>query len=162
MKKMKMFRKLLIGTFAGMIMLGGCGGYSASDSYSGNGAYYESPQVAMDTAYAGDYDYGYYDDYAAAEGYHILLSHHPEYILYVPSSVELMLSGHAHGGQWRVFNPFKREWVGVFSPGQGLWPKYTKGVYDGRLVISAGLSNTASVPRFFNPTQLVYIEDKSV
>ena len=67
MKKMKMFKKLLIGAFAGMVVLGGCGGYSASDSYSGNGAYYESPQVAMDTAYAGDYDYGYYDDYAAAE-----------------------------------------------------------------------------------------------
>ncbi len=99
------------------------------------------------------------DDYAAAEGFHILLSHHPEYVSYVPSSVELILSGHAHGGQWRIFNPFKREWVGVFSPGQGLWPKYTKGVYDERLVVSTGLSNTASVPRFFNPTQLVYIED---
>ena len=67
MKKMKMFRKLLIGAFAGMVVLGGCGGYSASDSYSGNGAYYESPQVAMNTAYPEDYDYGYYDDYAAAE-----------------------------------------------------------------------------------------------
>ncbi len=89
--------------------------------------------------------------FAAAPGYHILLSHHPEYRRLVPKEVELMLSGHAHGGQWRIFGH------GVFAPGQGIWPKLTKGVYDGRLVVSAGLSNTAPVPRFFNPTEVVYI-----
>ena len=89
--------------------------------------------------------------FAAAPGYHILLSHHPEYRRLVPKEVELMLSGHAHGGQWRIFGH------GVFAPGQGIWPKLTKGVYDDRLVVSAGLSNTAPVPRFFNPTEVVYI-----
>lgn len=89
--------------------------------------------------------------YASVPGYHILLSHHPEYRRLVPKDVELMLSGHAHGGQWRVFGH------GVFSPGQGVWPKLTKGVYDGRLVVSAGLSNTAPVPRFFNPVEVVYV-----
>ncbi len=83
---------------------------------------------------------------------HILLSHHPEYLPLVPPSVDLVLSGHAHGGQWRVFSH------GVWCPGQSLWPKYTKGVYEGRLVVSAGLSNTARVPRICNPTEVVYLE----
>jgi predicted MPP superfamily phosphohydrolase len=90
--------------------------------------------------------------FTAQAGYHILLSHHPEYYPFIPDSVELVLSGHAHGGQWRFFGH------GVWSPGQGWWPRYTKGVYDGRLVVSAGLSNTTWVPRFFNPTEVVYIE----
>lgn len=90
--------------------------------------------------------------FTAQAGYHILLSHHPEYYPFIPDSVELVLSGHAHGGQWRFFGH------GVWSPGQGWWPRYTKGVYENRLVVSAGLSNTTWVPRLFNPTEVVYIE----
>lgn len=62
-----------------------------------------------------------------------------------------MLSGHAHGGQIRILGR------GVFSPGQGLFPKYTKGIYEGRLVVSAGCSNTASIPRWGNPCEVVAI-----
>ena len=94
--------------------------------------------------------------FAAAPGFHILLSHHPEYFPRVPESVELVLSGHAHGGQWRFYNPLRRRWDGVFAPGQGLWPRWTKGLYDGRLLVSPGLSNPTRVPRLFNPTQVVY------
>ena len=90
-------------------------------------------------------------EYAKVPGFHVLLSHHPEYRQLVPMEVELMLSGHAHGGQWRLLGQ------GCYAPGQGVWPKLTKGVYDGRLVVSAGLSNTAPVPRFFNPTEVVYV-----
>ena len=92
------------------------------------------------------------EEFAETPGYHILLSHHPEYRRLVPKEVELILSGHTHGGQWRAFGR------GMFSPGQGMWPKLTKGVYDGRLVVSAGLSNTAPVPRLFNPTEVVYVK----
>jgi len=92
-------------------------------------------------------------DFAAQPGYHILLSHHPEYWpLLKNENIDLILSGHAHGGQWRFFNR------GVFAPGQGWWPRYTKGVYEGRLVVSPGLSNTTWVPRLFNPTEVVYLE----
>ena len=91
------------------------------------------------------------DEYCSVPGFHILLSHHPEYYPLVPGNVELVLSGHAHGGQWRIFGH------GVWSPGQGFWPKWTKGVY-GKMVVSAGLSNTARIPRFFNPTEVVYVE----
>ena len=92
--------------------------------------------------------------FASAAGYHILLCHHPEYLHSVPPSVELILSGHAHGGQWRLGGH------GVFAPGQGWWPKLTSGVYSGRLVVSRGLSNTSSIPRLFNPPEIVYIQQK--
>ena len=91
------------------------------------------------------------EEYASVPGFHILLDHHPEHLPFIPQGIQLILSGHAHGGQWRVFNH------GVFAPGQGWWPKYTKGVYEGRLVVSAGLSNTTWVPRIGNPTEIVYI-----
>lgn len=91
-------------------------------------------------------------EYADAPGYHILLSHHPEYYPYVHDKTQLMLSGHTHGGQIRLFNR------GLYAPGQGWWPKWTKGTYDNRLIVSAGLSNTASpIPRLFNPIEVVYI-----
>ena len=99
------------------------------------------------------------DSYAAAPGFHILISHHPEYFPLIPSSVQLMLSGHAHGGQWAYYSFKRKRMCGLFAPGQGWWPQWTRGVYDGRLVVSAGLSNTAfPIPRFFNPTEIVYLE----
>ena len=51
---------------------------------------------------------------------HILMSHHPEYFPLVPKEIDLILSGHAHGGQLRMYNPFKREWLGLWSPRSGL------------------------------------------
>ena len=90
--------------------------------------------------------------FADQPGYHILLSHHPEYYPLIPDSIDVILSGHAHGGQIRLFNH------GLWSPGQGWWPRWTKGVYDGRLVVSTGLSNTTWIPRIGNPTEIVYLE----
>lgn len=91
--------------------------------------------------------------YAKQDGYKVLLCHHPEYYeRYVKDkNIDLMLSGHAHGGQIRILSH------GIFSPGQGILPKYTRGVYDGRLVVSAGCSNTASIPRWGNPCEVVVL-----
>lgn len=54
---------------------------------------------------------------------------------------------------------------GLYAPGQGFFPKYTKGVWtgnNGSLVISAGLSNTSAVvPRILNPTEVVYVSIRS-
>lgn len=84
----------------------------------------------------------------------VLICHHPEY--YEPylkeRAIDLIVSGHAHGGQWRIFGR------GVFAPGQGIFPKYTSGVHDGRLVISRGLKGGFPVPRFFNPREVVIID----
>jgi predicted MPP superfamily phosphohydrolase len=62
------------------------------------------------------------------------------------------LSGHAHGGQWRIFGR------GVFAPHQGLFPKYTSGLHDEKLLISRGASNNVPlIPRFFNPREVLDI-----
>lgn len=99
----------------------------------------------------------------------ILLAHRPEYIdLYKKTGVfDLILSGHAHGGQWRF--PFIN---GIYAPGQGLFPKYAGGRYDfsaeqgapengGQtlvFIISRGLSyQKPPIPRFFNPVEMVEI-----
>ena len=93
------------------------------------------------------------DGYCAESGYHLLLCHHPEYYpRYLRErKIELILSGHAHGGQIRICGQ------GLFAPGQGLFPRLTDGVTDGRLVISRGLANCQRIPRLFNPTELVYV-----
>lgn len=95
------------------------------------------------------------DDFERQNGYKILLCHHPEF--YEPflkdrKGIQLILSGHAHGGQIRLFGK------GLFAYGQGFFPKYTKGLYDEKIIISAGLSNTSKIPRLGNPTELVYID----
>lgn len=95
------------------------------------------------------------EPFAAAEGYKILLCHHPEYYnAYLrPYDIDLVVSGHAHGGQWRLFGR------GVYAPDQGLFPRYTSGVHEGRLVISRGVVNSVPpIPRFFNRCELVIVE----
>ena len=89
------------------------------------------------------------------EGKKILLLHEPQlYDKYrlQEQPIDLVVSGHAHGGQWRFFGH------GVFAPGQGIFPRYTKGFYNGNLLVSAGMTNTAPIPRFFNPTEIVIVE----
>lgn len=107
-------------------------------------------------------DHAWLDAFEAenSEKFKILIDHHPEhYKKYLKNShaksLDLILSGHAHGGQIRILNH------GIFSPGQGLFPKYTKGFFDGKLIVGAGLANTGGiVPRWGNPTEVVRIDVK--
>ena len=98
-------------------------------------------------------DVEWIDDFCSVDGIKILLCHHPEYYeQYLKNkNIDLIVSGHAHGGQWRFFGH------GVFAPGQGIFPKYTKGVYDSKLVVSTGIKKSKKLPRFFNPPEIVYI-----
>ena len=103
------------------------------------------------------YDLDWLHAYATKPGYKILICHHPEYYRrYIKDTewdtFDLIVSGHVHGGQWRIGRH------GVLAPGQGLFPKYCYGCYDKKLIVSAGLSNTACVPRFGNPAELVLID----
>ena len=98
-------------------------------------------------------DLKWLDNFSKQKGYKILICHHPEYYKkYIKrKNINLILSGHAHGGQIRIFGQ------GIYSPGQGLFPKLTGGVYDGRLVVSRGLGNHAPFPRVFNETEVVCV-----
>ena len=86
--------------------------------------------------------------------FNILLSHRPEkFPIYADIRYELIFSGHAHGGQWRI--PFVG---GIFSPSQGFFPKYTNGNYvleDSTLIVSQGLGNSSFPIRINNRIELV-------
>lgn len=89
----------------------------------------------------------------------ILLSHRPEFIEdFLPYQFSLILSGHAHGGQWRLPGLIN----GVFAPGQGMFPKYAGGRFDfarSTLIVSRGLSyQDQPAPRFYNRPELVSIQ----
>ena len=93
------------------------------------------------------------DDFCSVDGTKILLCHHPEYYkkYLKDKKIDLIVSGHAHGGQWRLGR------LAAFAPGQGIFPKYTKGIYDKRLVVSTGLKKSGRIPRIFNKPEIVYI-----
>ena len=105
-----------------------------------------------------DPDIAFANEFSKLGGFKILLSHHPEYF---PEhlrdlDIDLVISGHAHGGQWRLFGR------GVFAPGQGIFPKYTSGVYEGRLLVSRGAGDHNAIPRFFNPNEVCVCEIAAV
>ena len=92
--------------------------------------------------------------------YRILLSHRPEKVeVYKKYDFDLILCGHAHGGQWRI--PFTKR--GVAAPNQGLLPAYVDGLYDldngSEMIVSRGLARERMpYPRFFNHPEVVIIE----
>ena len=109
-------------------------------------------------------DLNWLADFEKQPGYKILLCHQPEYYpQYLRERrIDLILSGHAHGGQWRYFSLFRGDWQGIFAPGQGFFPLLTSGIHDDRLVISHGLANTTIVPRINNAEEVVYLSNNRV
>lgn len=97
---------------------------------------------------------------ADEDAYRILLTHRPELIdQYRARDFDLVLAGHAHGGQWRIPGLLN----GLIAPHQGLFPAYAGGLYEfdegDALVVSRGLSTKSTrIPRFFNPTELVLVD----
>ena len=93
-------------------------------------------------------------------GFTILLSHRPElFNTYVSHDMDLVLSGHVHGGQFRL--PLIG---GLVAPNQGLFPKYDAGLYsegDTNMIVSRGLGNSILPFRFNNRPEVVLIELKS-
>ncbi len=87
----------------------------------------------------------------------ILLAHEPQYLNnYAASGVDLVLTGHAHGGQIRL--PFVG---GLVAPNQGLFPEYTEGEHvkgDTTMIISRGLGNSVIPLRVFNLPEIVCVE----
>ena len=95
--------------------------------------------------------------HAPEDGYTILLSHRPRlFDVYVDNDLDLVLTGHAHGGQFRL--PFVG---GVYVPSQGWFPKYDAGLFtDGNtnMVISRGIGNSAFPFRINNRPEVILIE----
>ena len=86
--------------------------------------------------------------------YTILLSHRPElFEVYAQHTVDLIFSGHAHGGQFRI--PFVG---GLIAPNQGLFPKYDAGIYEEgntTMVVSRGICNSIVPLRINNRPEIV-------
>lgn len=91
--------------------------------------------------------------------YTILLSHRPElFDVYVESNIDFVLSGHAHGGQFRF--PFVG---GLVAPNQGFFPTYDAGLYeDGStgMIVSRGIGNSIIPFRINNRPEVILIELK--
>lgn len=88
--------------------------------------------------------------------FNILLSHRPElFNVYKDSQIDLVFSGHAHGGQVRL--PL----IGAaVAPNQGFFPKYTEGMYcedSTSMVVSRGLGNSIIPVRINNPPEVVLV-----
>ena len=90
----------------------------------------------------------------------VLLSHRPERAEeYAGLGFDLVLAGHAHGGQWRIPGLIN----GLIAPNQGLFPKYAGGMYDlgggTAMIVSRGLARESTrVPRLYNPPELVVVD----
>lgn len=88
------------------------------------------------------------------QSFKILLSHRPELLdVYEEFSMDLVFSGHAHGGQVRL--PFVG---GLVAPNQGIFPKYTSGSYvlgDTTMIVSRGLGNSIIPLRIFNRPEII-------
>ena len=95
----------------------------------------------------------------ASDGYTVLLSHRPElFDLYVDAGIDLVFSGHAHGGQFRL--PFVG---GLVAPNQGFFPKYDAGQFieeNTTMVVSRGVGNSIVPFRINNPPEIVVVELK--
>lgn len=93
------------------------------------------------------------DDFEKQPGYKVLLCHKPNhYFEYLQGrNIDLVISGHAHGGQIRIGGQ------GLYAPDQGLFPRYTHGLIDGRMIVSAGAGNPARMPRWGNPCEVLRI-----
>lgn len=98
--------------------------------------------------------------YMDAATFNVLLTHRPSFVsLYKDRGYELILAGHAHGGQWRIPGILN----GTFAPDEGWLPKYAGGRYSlgsgTEMIVSRGLARESTrVPRIFNRPELVIID----
>ena len=93
------------------------------------------------------------------DGYTVLLSHRPEMLdVYVEHGADLVLTGHAHGGQIRL------PWIGgLYTPSQGLFPEYEDGAFTEQgvtMIVSRGIGNSSFPLRVNNRPEVVIVELK--
>ena len=92
----------------------------------------------------------------SSDDFTILLAHRPELIdEYSKWGIDLVLSGHAHGGQIRLPGI-----GGLYAPGQGFFPRYTSGNYtvgDTEMIVSRGIGNSAFPLRVNDRPEVVIV-----
>lgn len=99
-------------------------------------------------------------DARRSDEFNILLAHRPSFVnIYLDYGFDLILTGHAHGGQWRIPGILN----GTFAPDEGFFPKYAGGLYSfdngTEMIVSRGLARESTrVPRIFNRPELVIIK----
>ena len=90
------------------------------------------------------------------DNYKVLLAHRPEYFDVYAGNVDLVLSGHAHGGQFRI--PFIG---GLVAPGQGFFPEYYEGSHikeNTEMIVSRGIGNSIIPFRINNKPEIIVAE----
>ena len=96
-----------------------------------------------------------------SDGYTVLLAHRPElFETYVDAGVDLVVSGHAHGGQFRL--PFVG---GLVAPNQGFFPEYDAGLFSEgstNMIVSRGVGNSIIPIRINNRPEIVVAKLKPV
>ena len=90
------------------------------------------------------------------DNFKVLLAHRPEYFDVYAGNVDLVLSGHAHGGQFRI--PFIG---GLVAPGQGFFPEYYEGSHikeNTEMIVSRGIGNSIIPFRINNKPEIIVAE----
>lgn len=90
------------------------------------------------------------------DNYKVLLAHRPEYFDVYAGNVDFVLSGHAHGGQFRI--PFIG---GLVAPGQGFFPEYYEGSHikeNTEMIVSRGIGNSIIPFRINNNPEIIVAE----
>lgn len=94
------------------------------------------------------------------EFFSLLLTHRPkDFAQYATCGFDLVLSGHLHGGQFRL--PLLG---GLYAPSYGFFPDYDGGIYEREesvMIVSRGMGNSSFPIRFNNPPELVVVELES-
>lgn len=121
--------------------------------------YYRQPGMFPITKEQKQAELSFCDEFEDTDRYKILLCHIPTawldwgYINCFP--VDLVLSGHYHGGQIRLFGR------GLYAPYVGLFPEYTRGIFQGETatcILSAGIGTEQGIPRINNSPEILSID----
>lgn len=100
----------------------------------------------------------FFELFEDTDDFFILMSHYPWLVpeYYPETTVDAVLSGHAHGGQVHLWGD-----VGLFAPGKGWFANLTSGTHNingTTEIVTRGLGDHTIVPRINNQPELVVID----